>query len=236
MLAARREGQTLQQIGERWGVSRERVRQILGQAGALEGRQARERQALQATLQHAGEIERLWQGGSSQRQIVLELGLPGRQVEQVLGGLPARRAARSPARSRNTSSRPRRRRRVRLSDERLLARLRDVAVKARVRPTVWWWNAHHTPPVSVYRERFGGWLRAQALAGVPAAIAAGRYGLPDYRKEDAQVACERIAGQLGRWPTNTQYEQHHQADEPPLWLIQARWSSTQALKPRAARP
>ena len=35
MLAARREGQTLQQIGERWGVSRERVRQILGQAGAL---------------------------------------------------------------------------------------------------------------------------------------------------------------------------------------------------------
>lgn len=207
-------GATLEEIAVRFGISRERVRQLFRQAG-LSTRSVREAAALKHRLlvdANRDGIVSAFEGGKTAENIAADLGLSLKLVREVLDEDPRRArlvSARSHAKKRN---------RPRYSDEELIDCLRTASLAiggvlttaaygsyARTRSFADGraWPTHQTPS-----KRFGSWRSALQRAGLesnpPSAIAGQRI----FTRGHCIDAVLEVERELGRLPTAADYEEY----------------------------
>lgn len=205
-------GATLAEIGERYGVSRERVRQLFRDAG-LPTRSIGEAAALKHRRLFGANREAIVNGfesGKTAEIIAAEQALPLNLVREVLAEDPRR------ARMMNVRSR-RKRNGPRYSDDELIDCLRSASLaiggvlttaaysslaKASAFPDGRTWPTHQTPS-----NRFGSWRAALERAGLesnpPSAIAGQRI----FTRGHCIDAVLEVERDVGRLPTASDYEE-----------------------------
>lgn len=213
ILALRREGYSLAAIGRRFGVSRQRVDQIVRAAGGVEvagelsrARRAgavRARRALHVRLarERSGEILERYRGGVDPQAIATELGLQHKVVRGLIAGVRTEsdRAARATAQQR--AGRPR------FSDGELGEGLWLVAGRVGRAPTCGEYErlARELGLASLATVcmRFGGWNRALRAAGLETRTAPVRRGR--WSVAACWRALESVSDQLGDPPRIGRY-------------------------------
>ena len=241
MHAMYQEGHSLQQVGTRFKLTRERVRQIFVREH-LPIRSVREAAALKKARMrnlHQAEIERLAGGGLSAAEIAARVSIPRTDVHEIL---ELDEGYRRRKRIVEKSSRPR------YSDEELVRCLREANIAiggvlttaaytefsrgrkfADGRP----WPTHQTPFL-----RFGSWragLAAAGLASNPTSAIAGKRLFTKGHCVEAILEVEREIGQL---PTASEYEQraaHSNGVLPSLATVRHRlgtWSDALTIAVR----
>ncbi len=207
MYAMRRMGHTLQQIGDHYGITRERVRQLIGRQG-LPARVAPgpEERALARARGRSDEIADLYRELGNVAHVAARTGLNrgavGRVVSDEVTDRPA--YARKPERD------------PRYSDDELVDLLGRVAREAGTEcPSVREYRAHAAgrflpdgrpwPGPQTYLVRFETWVEARRRAG----LEPGRTGGPPrrYDADDCVRAVATLWRQLGRAPTVAEYEE-----------------------------
>jgi hypothetical protein len=207
-------GATLEEIAGRFGISRERVRQLFREAG-LSTRSVGEAAALKHRLlvdTNRDGIVSAFETGKTAEIIAADLGLSVTLVREVLNEDPRR------ARLMRARSHAKKRKRPRYSDEELIDCLRTASLAiggvlttaaytshartrrfADGRP----WPTHQTPS-----KRFGSWRTALQRAGLdsnpPSAIAGQRI----FTRGHCIDAVLEVERELGRLPTAADYEEY----------------------------
>jgi Homing endonuclease associated repeat/Sigma-70, region 4 len=208
MVALRQAGETLQQIADRYTVSRERVRQIIKPANIdMADVRTRRRQIADAAAQEqAGAILEEWANGTTPADIARVRGLPGSIVRTVCSRASEAQITRRltvQVRSRDISAK-------RYSDEDLFAAIRQVAR-----------TLGRTPSSGDYRllaKEFGlpsGVLIGKRIGWRVALLGAGLVPRGDthggYKRKWTRAVClaavEGVARDLGRVPSYAEYSQ-----------------------------
>ena len=208
MIELRASGWTLREIGERYGISRQRVDEIVRDRGGPElpdviaARRAREAEVVE---QHAQEIRQWWRAGLPVATIAARLGLPAARVHRTIDAVlsPIDRAYRNRSIVMRTRA-------PRYTEEELIAGIRQVVSLI-----------GHTPTQDEYRaqakqlglasiltlgKRFGSWQASVTAAGLePLARGRGRGSRRTWDTEACWRALERVADQLGNPPRFQSY-------------------------------
>jgi transcriptional regulator with XRE-family HTH domain len=208
MLALRAAGWTLREIGERYGISRQRVDEIVRDRGGPElpeviaARRAREAQIID---QRSREIRQWWRAGLSISAIAEKLDLPAARVHKSIDGVmsPIDRAHRNRSIVMRTRT-------PRYSEEELSAGVRAVAERIGRTPTQEEYRAvaHELELASILTlaKRFGGWHAAVVAAGLtPLPHGRGRGSRRTWDKDACWRALERVSDQLGNPPRFQSY-------------------------------
>jgi DNA-binding CsgD family transcriptional regulator len=208
MFALRASGWTLREIGKRYGISRQRVDEIVRDRGGPElpeviaARRAREVEIID---QRAQEIRQWWRAGLSIPQIAEKLDLPAARVHKAIDGLlsPIDRAHRNRSIVMRTRT-------PRYSEEELRAGVRVVAERIGRTPTQEEYRAvaHELELASILTlaKRFGGWHAAVIAAGLtPLSHGRGRGSRRTWDKDACWRALERVSDQLGNPPRFQSY-------------------------------
>jgi DNA-binding CsgD family transcriptional regulator len=212
-----RQGKTLTEIGRMLGLSGERVRQLLKEAGHTT-RELRPDPAALADKRHGAQVMALWRERRlSDKEIAAQLGLSAARVKAIRKrraspGEEAERAARSAAavmRSRGS----------RISDESGLEALRVVAKRDGRRPG----EGLSAPAYDRLRDpsmpsrawlvdRFGTWNWALLRAGL-----SGRTRATPRKFSDDQLlgGVRRVAAQLGYCPSAAEYRARYRKGREP---------------------
>lgn len=222
-------GLTLEQIAQLYGVTRERVRQILGEGGrpslpggppvrraqrqaALAARLAREREGIIALYRAEGRIDK----------IVAQLGLPYADVSRVINEAlgPVEREV---LRGRMIATGKRR-----ASDEELLDGLRRAAADLGERfiatEFAAWAKKHGAVGPQTIYKRFGSWNEARRRAGLPVMSRHPREPRSDMVSErDCLAPVVALAVELGRTPSAQEYERSGR--RPTISTIRTRFGS-----------
>jgi len=235
MVALRESGLTLSEIARRYGVSRQRVAQIIDKAGrvdAEEVRDARREDQLAAATARSEEILKRFRAAISVGAIARETGLTYRAIRAISkeratqADLDARAVA-----YRRVGPSPS------FSEHDLLRGLRAVASEL-----------HRSPSLREYDElasklrlaagqtvymRFGGWRKALAAAGLDSPAPARVYS-PRWHVAACWRAVESVADELGDPPRYGRYLEiaAEREDLPSGATLRARlglWSSIAAL-------
>jgi transcriptional regulator with XRE-family HTH domain len=208
MFELRAAGWTLRQIGERYGISRQRVDEIVRDRGGpdlpevIAARRAREAEVVE---QRAREIREWWRAGLPVSAIAERIGLPAarlhRSIDSVLS--PIDRAYRNRSIVMRTRS-------PRYSEDELLAGIRETANRIGRTPTQEEYRAHAQElglaSILTLGKRFGGWQAAVVAAGLePLAHGRRRGSRRTWDKEACWLALERVADQLGNPPRFQSY-------------------------------
>jgi hypothetical protein len=237
-------GASLAEVAERFGLTRERVRQLFG-AHHLPTRSTAETAALRRKLlmnDHRQQIFDLIDAGVAPRDIAERLAIPPQLVREALHDDPSRR--RLAAFRRTTKKRPKQR----YTSDELIECLRTASVElggvlttadytglARTRafPDGRPWPTHQTPVL-----RFGSWRAALQRAGLeanpPSAIAGQRL----FTTELCVDAILEVERDLGYPPTAAAYERAAAASNgvlPSLATVRHRCGSWQEALVLAAR-
>ncbi len=209
IVAARERGDTLQEIATRFGLSRERVRQILARGSAASAREskiARAERELTRSERRREEVLAAFRAGWGPKAIAGRLGLSRGCVSRLIEthATPADRAARRLA-QRVTAQRtgpPGH------SDEDLIEAVKQVVKDAGHVPLSKEYaviaKASGLPSLSTVESRFGGWSAALRAAGIT--------DLPEPRRrrrwteEACMEAVRSLAAELGSLPTLREYE------------------------------
>ncbi len=204
----RASGWTLREIGERYGISRQRVDEIVRDRGGpqmpevLAARRARTDEIIS---KRAPEIRQWWRAGLSVDEIADRLGLPTARAHRAIGQVlePIDRAHRNRAIVNRTRT-------SRYSREDLTAGLRAVAERVGRTPTQEEYRAIapelRLASILTLGKRFGSWREAVMAAGLTP-LPRGRSRRSQYRwdKEACWAALEKVADQLGNPPRFQSY-------------------------------
>ena len=211
IIAARARGETQREIGERYGISRQRISRILIESGAasadLEVRQARAARQLASAGLSPDDVLSAWRSGIGSASVARRLAIPATAVRAVIDEHAS--AADSAARRRAQSERAARSRR-RFSDEALIEAVRGSAEWAGQVPTIADYvefarPSSGLPSLDTIGLRFGGWNAALRAAGMTPRYARRR-PLPRRWSEAACLeALRRLSDELGQVPSITRY-------------------------------
>ena len=239
IVSARAGGDTLGEIADRFGLSRERVRQVLAAAGTVDrqaSRRARAERECAAAAERRGEVLVAWRAGEQPEAIAQRLRLSRGSVTAVLKDdvTPVDRAARRWARATGATHRELRAH----TDEDLIAAVRRIVEEAGRVPSGEEYNriARRVglPSISTIENRLGGWNAALRAAGfAPANPGRGSYTVR-WTQEACIEAARRAASELGRVPSLRAYEELSQGREdlPSAATVRKRLGSWSMLAVR----
>jgi hypothetical protein len=201
----RLQGATLQEIADRYGLTRERVRQIVKRHGVSreEAFVARRSQERARAEQHADRLLEAYRQGRDLSVAAREFGISRPEADAVLRErITANDRALRESRSKRTGAQPR------VGDEALLEGLRRAAIDgqppSRAEYERYARSANLPGPQTVM-NRFGTWTEAIAAAGMTPTVRRRTY----VRKWDAARCTEAalaVGREFGRWPSVVEYE------------------------------
>ncbi len=210
-------GATLEEVGERFGITRERVRQVFREAG-ISTRSLQQTYALrreQLIQAKTDQIRSAFLVSGDMAAISRSLKVPHSAVRDVV-----RAYWPMPIRRRRTPSK----RRYETTEILALLREADQAVEGRLTESAYRryssgrrmsdgrsWPSSHT-----ILARFGSWRRAQQAAGLKVARPVPNRMKPRFSEEDCLVALRLAAEDLGSPPTATAYRALAKASDGAL--------------------
>jgi DNA-binding CsgD family transcriptional regulator len=209
MFELRASGWTLAQIGERFGITRQRVDEILRDKGgprAAESVAARRAREAALVRQRSEEILRRWRAGLDAEEIARQLGFTFAAVKEVIDDEASGfdKAARSHALSSRTT-------RMKYSDRDLIDGLRKAAKIFGHAPSEPEYDsvARDLGAASVQTiiGRLGGWSQAAAAAGLQPNSATRASHRKTWDDEACWTALESVADRLGDPPRYRVYEE-----------------------------
>jgi len=210
MQALRQQGWNLDEIALRFGVSRERVRQILrahGGPAPQDIADARRRRAEEQAEQRIDELLALWRTGEQPRSAADKLGLQAAACRSTIDRFAtdvdraARKASMAGAR------------RIQLySDRDIIVALTSVAARVGRVPSAKEYAAHartlNYPSLPTVLNRMGGWTHALRAAGMQPLTAPARRRKRRWTEESCWEALRSVVEELGEIPTVLSYERH----------------------------
>jgi hypothetical protein len=220
MALLREAGWSLDEIALRFGVSRERVRQILRAHGGPDSRHvadARRRRAEQQAQAHIEELLELWRTGADPRTVASVLDLRPHACRSAIARCAtevdriARKASLASARVVVKT----------YSDGDIAAALRSMAADLGRVPSAKEYEAlaraHGCPSLATVLQRMGGWTNAVRAAGLTPASPPRRTRRRSRRwtPEACWTALRRVVAELEQIPTVATYDRHA-ADRPDL--------------------
>jgi len=211
MRALREHGFSLDEVALRFGVTRERVRQILRAHGAPDAEvvaDARRRRAADLAETRVDDLLALWRAGAEAGSVASALGLQTAACRSTIARFAtdvdkaARRANLSGARGAQT-----------YSDRDIIVALRAVAAGLGRVPSAKEYallaRGLELPSLPTVLNRMGGWTRAVLAAGM---TPRDHPSTPRRRRRWTDAACwealRRAVGELGEIPTVLAYERH----------------------------
>jgi len=232
MQALREHGWSLDEIARRYGVSRERVRQILRAHGAPDPQDmagARRRRAERRAEARVDELLARWRAGEPPRSAASALGLQAAACRSTIErfATDVDRAARraSMAGSRGAKL---------YSDRDIVHALTSVAARVGCVPSAKEYAAHAReldfPSLPTVLNRMGGWAHALRAAGMEPIAAPVRVRKRRWTEEACWAALRCAIDELGEIPTVLAYERHAagRAELPSSATVRnrlGRWSS-----------
>ncbi|MEJ7797815.1 MAG: sigma factor-like helix-turn-helix DNA-binding protein [Solirubrobacteraceae bacterium] len=210
MRALRERGWSLDEIALRFGVSRERIRQILRAHGAPDPERvadARRRRTAQLAESRVDELLILWRAGAEAGSAATSLGLQAAACRSTIARFAtdvdkaARRASLSGARGAQT-----------YSERDILVALRAVAAGLGRVPSAKEYalmaRGLELPSLPTVLNRMGGWTRAVRAAGMTPLTAAGSARSRRWTQGACWAALRRVVDELAEIPTVLSYERH----------------------------
>ncbi len=255
MQALREQGWSLDEIALRFGVSRERVRQILhahGGPAPQDIADARRRRAEEQAEQRIDELLALWRTGEQPRSAADTLGLQAAACRSTI-----ERFATDVDRAARKASMAGARRIQLYSDRDIIVALTSVGTRVGRVPSAKEYAAHaralNYPSLPTVLNRMGGWTHALRAAGMQPLSAPARSRKRRWTEESCWEALRRVVEEVGEIPTVLSYERHAlgRAELPSAATLRnrlGRWSSittqlaaqrelaraVQSVSPRAA--
>jgi hypothetical protein len=245
MVLLREQGYTLDQIAQAHGVSRERVRQLLGRHAVPDANQvahARRSRAEQRALARLDELLALWRAGGSAAGAASALGLQAVYCRRVIArhatdtDRAARRARLAAARTRTKT----------YTDSDIIRALLQVAARLDRAPGAKEYAALARelgcPSLPTVLNRMGGWTAALQAAGLTPAGTPPRARTRRWTADACWAALRQVVAELGAIPTVAGYDRHARGrdDLPSPATIRnrlGRWSTiTTRLAADAAAP
>ena len=210
MRTLREQGFSLDEIALRFGVSRERVRQILRAFGAPDPElvaNARRRRAAQLAEQRVDELLALWRAGHEPRRAATALGLQAAACRSTIARFAtdvdkaARRASLSGARGAPT-----------YSERDIIVALRAVAAGLGRVPSAKEYallaRGLELPSLPTVLNRMGGWSSAVQAAGMTPVAAHTSSRTRRWTDSACWDALRRVVDELGGIPTVVSYDRH----------------------------
>lgn len=210
MQGLREQGWSLDEIALRFGVSRERVRQILRAHGGPEPQDitdARRRRAEAEAEERIDELLALWRAGEQPRSAADKLGLQAAACRSTIARFAtdvdraARKAHMAGARRVQT-----------YSDRDLILALSSVATRVGRVPSAKEYAAHarslNYPSLPTILNRMGGWAHALHAAGIQPLSTPRRTPKRRWTEESCWAALLSVVEELGEIPTVLVYERH----------------------------
>jgi transposase len=210
MCTLREQGFSLDEIALRFGVSRERVRQILRAFGAPDPElvaDARRRRAAQLAEQRVDELLALWRAGTEPRSAATALGLQAAACRSTIARFAtdvdkaARRASMSGARGAPT-----------YSERDIIVALRAVAGGLGRVPSAKEYallaRGLELPSLPTVLNRMGGWSVAVEAAGMISVAAHPGSRTRRWTESACWHALRRVVDELAEIPTVVSYDRH----------------------------
>ena len=228
LVALVKAGASLGEAGSHFGISRERVRQVLERegirAGSLPGRkEARARRRLHRVRENTKAIEAMWREGMTHEEIARELSLSPGGVKELIHEVISReeRLARGARKNSHRQQSP---------EDWALRALRDAAQILERTPSSRAYDRLRTkglidgPARSTITTRFG-WAAACKLAGLTPnpRSPSPRSGARTYSEEDLRNAMARITDKIGHPPSLTEYDSLRESGEATAVTIRHRY-------------
>lgn len=217
MQALRRRGWSLDEIGLRFGVSRERVRQILRAHGGPDPHDiadARRRRAEAQAQERIDELLSLWRAGEQPRSAADKLGLQAAACRSTID-----RFATDVDRAARKASMAGARRIQQYSDRDIILALTSVSTRVGRVPSAKQYALHarelNYPSLPTVLNRMGGWTRALHAAGMQPITGKHRRRKRRWTEESCWLALREVVDELGEIPTVLCY-QRHAAGRPEL--------------------
>ena len=235
MRALRERGFSLDEIALHFGVSRERVRQILRAHGGPDPElvaDARRRRAAELAESRVDELLVLWRAGHEPRSAASALGLQAAACRSTIARFAtevdkaARRASLSGARGAQT-----------YSDRDIIVALRAVAAGLGRVPSAKEYallaRGLELPSLPTVLNRMGGWSSAVSAAGMTPLAAPAAARQRRWTESACWAALRRVVGELREIPTVVSYDRHAtgRPDLPSSATLRnrlGRWSSISA--------
>ncbi len=210
MQAQREHGWSLDEIALRFGVSRERVRQILRAHGGPDPQDiadARRRRAEAQAEERIDELLALWRAGEQPRHAASALGLQAAACRSTIERFAtdvdraARKATIAGARRVQT-----------YTDRDIIVALTSVAARVGRVPSAKEYAAHARrldyPSLPTILNRMGGWTHALRAAGMQPLSAPARARKRRWTEEACWTALRAVVAELGEIPSVLAYERH----------------------------
>ena len=239
MQAMRRQGWSLDEIALRFGVSRERVRQVMRAHGgptAQDIAEARRRRSEAQAELRVDELLARWRTGEPPGVAAGELGLQAVACRSTI-----ERFATDADRAARTASMAGERRGQTYSDRDIILALTSVATCAGRIPSAKDYAAHAGglgyPSLPTILNRMGGWTRALQAAGLqPVATARDGARRRRWTEPACWVALRAVVAELGEIPTVLGYERHAagRCDLPSSTTLRNRLGRWSAIAARLA--
>jgi hypothetical protein len=213
MALLREEGRSLDEIALRFGVSRERVRQILRVHGGPDSRHAadaRRRRAEQQAQARIEELLELWRTGADPRSVAIALDLRPQACRSAI----ARCATEVDRTARKASLASARAVAKTYSDGDIAAALRSMAADLGRVPSAKEYETlartHGGPSLATVLNRMGGWTSAVRAAGLTPTSppTRARRRSPRWTPEACWTALRCVVAELGQIPTVVTYDRH----------------------------
>jgi AraC-like DNA-binding protein len=210
MQSLREHGWSLDEIALRFGVSRERVRQILRAHGgppAQDIADARRRRAEAQAEARVDELLARWRAGEPPRVAASELGLQATACRSTID-----RFATETERAARKASMAGARRVLTYSERDIILALTSIAARVGRVPSAKEYALHARtldyPSLPTVLNRMGGWARALDAAGMRPLATAGRSRPRRWTEEACWAALGDAVEELGEIPTVLAYERH----------------------------
>jgi AraC-like DNA-binding protein len=210
MQAQREHGWSLDEIALRFGVSRERVRQILRAHGGPDPQDiadARRRRAEAQAEERIDELLALWRAGEQPRSAASALGLQAAACRSTIERFAtdvdraARKATIAGARRVQT-----------YTDRDIIVALTSVAARVGRVPSAKEYAAHARaldyPSLPTILNRMGGWTHALRAAGMQPLSIPSRARKRRWTEEACWEALRAVVAELGQIPSVLAYERH----------------------------
>jgi len=230
----RKDGHTLAEIASRFGVTRERIRQLLRAAeSSVDSEAVRSAQRSEAARRVSDELLAGFRAGRESTEVAREHGVTVSAANQVIRELvtEADRAERSRSLGRRRGPG------TTYSREELIGAVQEVASRVGRVPTSNDYSDQASrsglPSLPTVTNRLGGWANAVRAAGMTPHVSARRNYERRWPEERCWLALQRIVTELGEVPTAEQYALLASADDdlPSLATVRnrlGRWSEVMA--------
>lgn len=220
-------GATLQQVGDKFGISRERVRQVVKDAGTNRGAGGTSQMKRERVIA-AIDIDQvlvLYRSGLNVRKIAKRMRKPINCIQTVLDkhSDPLDKRRRQSISGRGNAQT--------FTDEEAIAAIQEAA-RMNGSSSLGYVRydrlavEHGWPRAQIVMIRFGTWGEAVTAAGLTPNKSVSWLGKRSYTDADIQTALHRVATQVGHPPTYDEYRTHAGAKEPSCGTIRRRFRNS----------